>query len=193
MIEFPDTQNEHNWSVFLFDCPKDKVQKLIARLFDHIKKIVPNSLPNYTMRFWNKTTIKISLRVLRDGTKKEIVTELEMSVLEILRKEHIEPIINPTGEDQKISGWSSGDTLERCKAYNRLSEFVVWLADGNQFGTDDRNLMRHLAINMMFLREAAIIPEQFAYFYDMLTDTPLPQPFPFPLTRNRTEEEKTHE
>jgi hypothetical protein len=178
MSEFPNTEDEDNWSVFFFDCPKDKVEKLIVMLFKRTKEIIPNSLPNYTMRSWSKNSIKISFRVLRDKNNQKVVQRLERSIEELLSEEDISPIINPTGKDAEISGWSSAP-LRKCKAYNRLSEFVVKLAKENLFQPDDRNEMRHLTINMLFMREAAIPPEQYSWFVDLISDVIVPQPYPF--------------
>lgn len=183
MGKFPKTLDAKNWSVFLFDCPKTRLEQLIVSLFDCIEQIVPDSLPNYTMRYWNTASIKISLRVLIDGSKKKIVKKLETEILKILKNEGIAPIVNPTGKDQEISGWSIGAPLNKCKAYNTLSEFVVNLAREGQFSGEVRNEMRHLAINMLFMREASISPEKFVYFCDILTETVIFQPYPFPLVK----------
>ena len=178
MSEFPDTEDKDNWSVFLFDCPKEKVEKVIVALFKSAKEIVPNSLPNYTMRLWNENSIKISFRVSRDRNNEEVVGRLEKSIEELLKKERAENIVvNPRGEDAKISGWSSAP-LRKCKAYNRLSEFVVKLAEENLFKPEDRNEMRHLAINMLFMREAAKRGEWYAFFVDKISRGIFPQPFP---------------
>lgn len=180
MNEFPNTEDEGNWSTFLFDCPKGKVEKLVVTLFNRVKEIVPNSLPNYTMRFWDNNSIKISLRVLRDKNNKEAVQKLENSMACLLNNEGIKPIINPQGEDAQVSGWSKA-SLRKCKAYNRLSEFVVKLAEEELFQPEDRNEMRHLAINMLFMREAARAGEWNALFVDLISEKIFPQPFPFPI------------
>jgi len=178
MSEFPDTEEKDNWSVFLFDCPKEKVEKVIVMLFKRAKEIVPNGLPNYTMRWWYENSIKISFRVLRDKNNETIVDRLEKSIKKLLEKELAENIVmNPRGEDAEISGWSSAP-LEKCKAYNRLSEFVVKLAHENLFKPNDRNEMRHLAINMLFMREAAKHGEWYAFFVDKISGSIFPQPFP---------------
>jgi hypothetical protein len=54
----------------------------------------------------------------------------------------------------------------------------VKLAKRKQFNINDRNEMRHLAINMLFLREATKIPEPFAYFIDLISQQLIRQPFP---------------
>lgn len=177
MSDFPNTEDADNWSVFLFDCPKAKVEIVIVMLFKKAKEIVPNGLPNYTMRSWDENSIKISLRVLRDKNDKKVVQKLESLIAELLRKKDIEPIINPKGENAKISGWSHAP-LSKCKAYNRLSEFVVKLAEENLFNPNDRNEMRHLAINMLFMREAAKHSEWFAFFVDKISSHIFPQPYP---------------
>lgn len=147
-------------------------------LFKSAKGIVPNSLPNYTIRWFDKNFIKISLRVLRRKSNREVVTKLENSIAELLRKERAKNIVvNPQGEDAKISGWSSAE-LRKCKAYNRLSEFVVKLAEESLFQPNDRNEMRHLAINMLFMREAAKRGEWYAFFVDAVSGNIFPQPFP---------------
>lgn len=178
MSEFPDTEDKDNWSVFLFDCPKEKVQKVIVMLFNCANEIVPNGLPNYTMRAWDRNSIKISFRVLRDKDNGEIVARLEKSIEELLRKEIADNlVVNPQGKDAKISGWGSAP-LRKCKAYNRLSEFVVKLSKENLFKPDDRNEMRHLVINMLFMREAAKRGEWFSFFVDAISENIFPQPFP---------------
>ena len=178
MSDFPNTEDKDNWSVFLFDCPKEKVEKVIMMLFKSAKEIVPNSLPNYTMRWWYENSIKISFRVLRDKNNEEVVGRLEKSIEELLERELAENIVvNPRGEDAKISGWSKAP-LQKCKAYNRLSEFVVKLAEENLFKPDNRNEMRHLAINMLFMREAAKRGELYAFFVDKISGNIYPQPFP---------------
>jgi hypothetical protein len=83
MQEFPETLNGNNWSVFLFDCPKTKVKELLISLFDSIEQIVPNGLPNYTIRDWSQDFLKISLRILREGSRKEIVEKLEKNIMKI--------------------------------------------------------------------------------------------------------------
>lgn len=182
MIEYPNTEDKNNWSVFLFDCPKERVAKLIVPLFKHAKEIVPNSLPNYTMRDWARDSVKISFRVLRDKDDRETVQKLEKAIQVLLEKETIKPIINPKGEHAKISGWSK-DSLPKCKAYSRLSEFVVKLADENLFEPSIRNEMRHLAINMLFMREAAKYPEPFSFFVDLISNQIIRQPYPLHIHR----------
>ena len=175
MSEFPNAEDKDNWCVFLFDCPKEKVEKVIVMLFRLAKEIVPNGLPNYTMRLWDKDTIKISFRVLRDKNSEKVVGRLDKSIEELLERELAENIVvNPRGENAKISGWSKA-SLQKCKAYNRLSEFVVRLAEDNLFSINDRNEMRHLAINMLFMREAI---KPFAFFGDVISGEILTQPFP---------------
>jgi hypothetical protein len=188
MNELPDTEDKDNWSVFLFDCPKDRVEKLIVLGFKRVKEIVPNGLPNYTMRNWNQNSVKISLRVLRDKKKEAVVQKLEKLTVKLLRKEHATNIIvNPKGKDAKISGWSKAP-LRKCKAYNRLSEFVVKLAEDKLFSFDDRNEMRHLAINMLFMREA-IIP--YPFFVDLLSGQPVAQPYPYLIDVMAVKKEET--
>lgn len=176
MSEFPNTEDKDNWSVFLFDCLNEKVERVIVMLFKKAKEIIPNGLPNYTMRWWNEKSIKISFRVLRDKNSGEVVRNLEKSIEELLEKEHAENIIiNPEGRDAKISGWG-GAPLRKCKMYNQLSEFVVKLAEYKLFSSDNRNEMRHLAINMLFMREATVEP--FAYFCDLISGKIIRQPYP---------------
>lgn len=186
MKEFPDTEDKDNWSIFLFDCPKDTVERLIVLVFKRVKGIVPNGLPNYTVRYWSQNSVKISLRVLRDKKKEAVVQKLEKSTAKLLRKERATNIIvNPKGKDAQISGWSKA-TLRKCKAYNRLSKFVVKLAEDKLFSPNDRNEMRHLAINMLFMREA-IIP--YPFFVDLLSGQPVAQPSPYPINVMAAEEE----
>jgi len=187
MNKFPDTEDKDNWSVFLFDCPKDRVERLIVLVFKRVKGIVPNGLPNYTMRHWSQNSVKISLRVLRDKKKEAVVQKLEKLTAKLLRKERATNIIvNPKGKDAQISGWSKAP-LRKCKAYNRLSEFVVKLAEDKLFSLDDRNEMRHLAINMLFMREA-IIP--YPFFVDLLSGQPVAQPYPYPINVMAVKEEE---
>ena len=190
MNEFPDTEDKDNWSVFLFDCPKDRVERLIVLVFKRVKGIVPNGLPNYTMRHWSQNSVKISLRVLRDKKKEAVVQKLEKLTAKLLRKERATNIIvNPKGKDAQISGWSKAP-LRKCKAYNRLSEFVVKLAEENLFQTDNRNEMRHLAINMLFMREA-IIP--YPFFVDLISGQSLAQPFPYQINGTSQQNKKKKE
>jgi hypothetical protein len=185
MNEFPDTEDADNWSVFLFDCPKERVQKLVVALFKQVKEIVVDSLANYTVRDYARDSIKISLRVLRDKSKKEVVAKLENSIVELLRKEDIEPIVNPQHKEREISGWSSA-SLSKSRAYNRLSEFVVKLAEEGLFSPIDRNEMRHLAINMLFMREALV---RYPIFADSISGDAFPQPNP-DLISVMTQEER---
>lgn len=185
MQKFPDTLNGNNWSVFLFNCPKNKVEGILLSLFDCSEQIIPNGLPNYTIRDWSQGFITISLRILRDGSKKKLVEKLEKNIMEILKKENVKTIVNPTGKDQELSGWSIGATLDKCKAYNELSTFVVRLIERKQFNINDRDEMRHLAINMLFLREATKIPEPFAYFIDLISQQLIRQLFPIDVTSGK--------
>jgi len=175
---FPDTKDRDNWSVFLFDCPKDRVQSLLVTLFRVAKEIVPNSLPNYTMRHWDAKYVKISFRVLRNKHEKEVVEILEKEICGILRDQAQNIVVNPEGRDAQTSGWGASAPLGKCRAYNRLSEFVVKLAEEELFKVGDRNEMRHLAINMLFMREAAR-SEPYALFVDMISGRILRQPYPF--------------
>lgn len=179
MSELPNCEDEDNWTVFLFDCPKTKIDRLMGALFKLAKEIVKNSLPNYTMRGWNENSVKVSFNVLRDKNDRQDISRLKNGILDILRKENIQPIIDPRGEDRATSGWSSA-SLSKCKAYNMLSEFVVNLSQDNLFSPDNRNEMRHLAINMLFMREAIRrnAPDPYAFFVDLISGGIFPQPGP---------------
>lgn len=155
----------------MFDCPTAKVKDLTISLFRVVKEIVPNSLPNYTIRGWNREHVKISLRVLRDRNQTDLLERLNSSITEVIE-----------GVTEKIDrfdpSWKQGAPLKKCRAYNRLSEFVVRLAEEDLFEVNDRNEMRHLAINMLFMREAVRRWELYALFVDLISRKVLRQPYP---------------
>lgn len=175
MSSLPATEEGNNWTVAVFNCLSDELERILVDLFACIGQIKEAKIPHFTVRYtvFSKY-VTISFRVLRDQAFAQVV---EQELKRFMKQEALQHRINPWGTDRfaKSHAWiHKGETnpkwnKKRCQALNRLSRFVVSLAQDSLFDPDDRIEMGHLAINMLALQEATVPGSNGAYYVDFIT------------------------
>jgi hypothetical protein len=169
------TEEGKNWTVMVFDCPSDRLKRILVDLFGHIEKIKEAKIPHFTIRetVFSKY-VTISFRVLRNQVSTQRV---EQELKNFMEQEALQYQIDPVGNDHfaKCHAWIHKDETntkwnqKRCQALNQLSLFVVSLAQNSLFDLDDRIDMGHLAINMLVLQEATVSGSNAAYYIDFIS------------------------
>jgi len=169
------TEEGNNWTVVVFDCPSNRLNRILVDLFACVEHVKEAKLPHFTIRYTVFSRyVTISFRVLRDQASAQIV---ERKLTEFMQQEALEHRIDPEGTNHfaQCHAWiRKGETNrkwndKRCRALNRLSCFVVSLAEDSLFDPDDRIEMGHLAVNMLLLQEATVPGSNRAYYVDFVT------------------------
>ena len=146
------TQSRRNWTVRVFRCPTRRWSNILVELWRFIGDIEGADIPHFLIRETRGGSHIVSLRVLRDPSREQIVEEALSSFLVQHQLEHVQ--VQP---DDPRDGWITDHdptwNRERCGLLNRLSEFVASLAESNMFGVDDRISMAHLFAIMLGLYE----------------------------------------
>lgn len=159
-----------NWSVFFFECPINRLRRVLVDLFKYIEKIEEAKIPHFINREFAVTQrVGISLRVLRDQDDAKIV---DSKLVEFFEKEKLEYQKNPKGNRH---AWIPKGTTnskwnrKRCEALHQLSNLVVFLTKNSIFDASDRCHMAHYAVNMLVLQEATVLGSNQVMFLDIIS------------------------
>lgn len=171
MDKIEETENGNNWSVFVFKCLNHDWHHVLIDLFELIEQIDEADIPHFSVRY-GTPKLTISFRILRDETHERL---LEEKIAEFMDKKGIKYRINPEGKNHfgHCHAWIRKDKKnpkwprKRCEALNRLSRFVVSIAEDDLFDPENRFEWGHLTINMLGLQESIV--GRGAAFTDMIT------------------------
>jgi len=174
MSNLPATEDGNNWTVMVFDCPSDELNRVLVDLFARVEQIKEAKIPHFTVRFgaFGKH-VTISFRVLRNQAVAESV---EDELNKFMHSKGLLYRIDPegTGHFAQCHAWIHKGEInqkwnnKRCQMLNGLSRFVVSLAENSVFDPDCRIEMAHLAVNMLALQEATVPGSNSAYYLDLV-------------------------
>lgn len=163
------TEIGDNWTVFFFESPTGTLRRILVDLFQYVQKIEEAKIPHFMIReFAINQRVGISFRVLRNKDDAKMV---DGKLAEFFGKEKLQYQREPQGNRH---GWIRKGTTnlhwnrKRCEAIHQLSNFVVFLAQKNIFGSSDRCHMAHYAINMLVLQEAIVLGSSQVSFLDII-------------------------
>lgn len=185
------TEKGNSWTVVVFDCPSNELNRILVDLFACVEQIEEAKIPHFTVRYTVFSRyVTISFRVLRNQASAQIV---ERKLTEFMQQEALQHRIDPEGTDHfaECHAWIHKSETnpkwndKRCRALNRLSRFVVSLAEDSLFDPDDRIEMGHLAVNMLALQEATVPGSNGAYYVDFVTGKTKGQYLTFQIPRRR--------
>lgn len=164
------TEIGDNWSVFFFEAPTNVLKRVLVALFKYVQKIEEARIPHFIIREFTVTQrVGISLRVLRHQVDAKIVDD---KLTRFFEKEKLQYQKDPEGNRH---AWLRKGTTKshwnrkRCESLHQLSNFVVFLAESNIFGANDRCHMAHYIINMLTLQEATVPGSNQVSFWDIIS------------------------
>lgn len=169
------TENGDNWSVFFFECPTNRVRKVLVDLFLHIQKIEEARIPHFMNRQFAVTQhVGISLRVLRN---QDDAKSVDGKLAKFFEEEKLQYQKDPRGnrhawlrKGETNSKWNR----KRCEALHQLSNLVVFLAQNDIFNTNDRCHFAHYAVNVLVLQEATVPGSNQVFFWGIISGEALP-------------------
>lgn len=159
------TEIGDNWAVFFFIVPAKMLKRILIELFEYVREIEEVEIPHFMMREYIVTQhVGISFRLLRNQEYAEIV---DSKLIKFFESKNMNYQSNPKGNRH---AWKPDSKTNRafCEALHQLSNLVVFLAQNNMFGTDERCHMAHYTVNMLALHEATISCSNQVYFWDIL-------------------------
>jgi hypothetical protein len=162
------TEVGDNWSVFYFECQRNRFESWLIDLFRHISTIKEAKLPHFMIREFSPHIAGVSLRVLRD---QKVAETVDTKLTAFFKTADLRYQKDPEGnhhawirKGETDSKWNKS----RCEALSQLSRFAVFLAENNMFDTDSRCHNAHYLVNMLALREATKAKSNQVFFVDAI-------------------------
>jgi hypothetical protein len=144
----PSTEEDSNWTVAVFRCPRRNWTETLSNLFSELDKQKLALMPHYTLRAFDPLTnsLIVSFRILRKQEHEKPIKDL----VEKLLKDH-EHEFDPRGQTRfaQYHAWGSlvGWTREKCEILSKMSRLVLDIIRSDT-SRDDKEQWTHLFSNM---------------------------------------------
>lgn len=164
------TEIGDNWSVFFFESSTKMLKRVLVDLLQYVQKIEKAKIPHFIIReFTIARYVGISFRVLRNKDDAKFV---DSKLAKFFEREKLHYQKDPKGNRHawlRKGTTNSHWNRKRCEALHQLSNFVVFLAQNDIFGANDRCHMAHYTVNMLVLQEATVLGSNQVSFWDILS------------------------
>lgn len=169
MSELPRTENGDNWSVFFFECPTERLKKVLVDLFRYVGEVKEAKIPHFLVReYFLAKHLGISLRVLRKASDAK---KLDDKLVDFFEKQKLRYDREPKGNRHAWirEGKINPDLHKgKCEALHKLSNFVAFLAQNDIFDAHHKCHNVHYLVNMLALQEATTLGSNQMSYYDLI-------------------------
>lgn len=147
--KYPSTEEESNWTVAVFKCPRKNWTETLTKLYSELDKQGLSLTPHYTIRpFYDPFTdsLMISFRILRQKEDESAIKSLLENFLKDYPVHEIDP--KESSPLHQYHAWIAAEWTENeCVILSSISRFVLGIIRSDT-SLEDKEEWIHLFSNM---------------------------------------------